>query len=240
MRTFSGILMILVLGVLLMVGNAIAIPTWYDGVFTVSEYKSVFCDDQNKNYLTPGYGGQAYDVEYLGLFVTDTKLYFGLQTGLELADPATSGYPQPGDIAIDIGDNDSYDYGIRFWTNPIELISATSEPLDVAYSQHSISDPWRLVGDSVDTPLNTYEISFDTGKDSFGNDTNIIEGYIDLAVLGLTGFDQDISAHFTMYCGNDYGDATATAPVPEPATMLLLGTGLLGLAGFGRKKFLKK
>lgn len=36
-----------------------------------------------------------------------------------------------------------------------------------------------------------------------------------------------------------FGD-TSTLHVPEPATMLLLGSGLVGLAGLGRKKFFKK
>jgi hypothetical protein len=39
--------------------------------------------------------------------------------------------------------------------------------------------------------------------------------------------------------GNDTADGEGTSFVPEPITLILLGSGLVGLAVFGRKKFKK-
>ena len=58
-------------------------------------------------------------------------------------------------------------------------------------------------------------------------------------ITGLNWNLSDLGFHWAAAtCANDVIEGSA-APVPEPATMLLLGTGLLGLAGFGRRKFKK-
>ncbi|TFG59231.1 MAG: PEP-CTERM sorting domain-containing protein [Deltaproteobacteria bacterium] len=46
---------------------------------------------------------------------------------------------------------------------------------------------------------------------------------------------QYIDSHFIVV---GFGSPVAS-PVPEPGTMILLGTGLVGLAGYGRKRFRK-
>lgn len=230
---------------------------------------TTFADDDGFNtgtgYVGPGYGGHAFDAQFLLYKIDNGILSIGLQTGFDVLtgnqDYGNKSY-WTGDIALSfdsatLGVASSYEYAIDFglgqcgWSqgsnsdcgtnneqglNDAAGIYQVSAWNNDVYGGHASSNPFAMSSGTLASALLT-NTAGQVGNDFFRQVS------FDVNDIGLTAFDT-FDAHWTMSCGNDVLDGQIVGDtivggdfgeVPLPATSALFGLGMLGLMAARRR-----
>ncbi len=196
-----------------------------------------------------GEGGEGFDEEGFFVAFDDDYMYVALANSFGM-----SAYSETYDASFRQGDI-FFGYGGARNTFAIDVSTGNLRAVDSwryiqnmegSYYFHA---PTRLrvgahevlIGDVLGTA--NQNLSFWEGLESdplspdhTNGDTYVFEWRIDRSILGWNEA-SDIFFHTTVGCGNDLIEYTYPG-VPEPATMLLLGLGMLG-AGFASRKKLR-
>lgn len=234
--TIKKLLTALIFSTCMMISTTVFATTIaIDGNFGLSEWNGYYASEDGVGpggYLGPGYGGQKFDVEYLGLYVDGTgTVYFGLQTGFNIKNGVTHNniHYGAGDLALDVNNNGSYDYAIRFdlsGSTPALTLYDVTTWQNVMYPQHAIADPYRYATGAAEPA--TFNAAYASGvfaNNIDGGTSYVLEGSFDLSSLALYA-GGPLALHWTMECGNDYLN-TETSPVPEPGTISLICLGIV-------------
>ncbi len=100
----------------------------------------------------------------------------------------------------------------------------------------SIAGSGAMLGIFQDGGTTDYQGHWLDSVGGYGSNFDQARGTLEVSLLDLEAGSLFSAFAFTAAYTAAYAE---TAPVPEPATMFLLGTGLICLAGFGRKRFHK-
>lgn len=212
-------------------------------------------------YLSPGWGGQAFDAEYLFYKLQGNQLSIGLQTGFDIISDNGQLYDghryYGGDLALSFdGNKSNYEYAIDFgnltknYADTVKISAqGNASGMDTAglykanswnndiyfYTNGGFSAPYGVSSGSL--LVSATSGNFTQGSGIVGGDKSYFTMFtFDLSNIAGLQHDFILDAHWTMSCGNDAIDGrVALSKVPEPSPFVLFGLGLAGLVVARRK-----